>query len=43
MTSLTAGYTYEFKINTRNEYGLSEDSDTLSLLCAYIAEIPTDV
>lgn len=43
VTGLTAGTTYDFFIEARNEYGYSGDSDTLILLCAYIPEIPTDI
>ena len=42
-TGLTSGTTYEFKIEARNQYGYSTYSDTLSLLSAYIPEIPTSI
>jgi hypothetical protein len=42
-TSLTAGVTYEFKVKSRNQYDYSESSNTISLLCAFIPETPTDV
>jgi hypothetical protein len=40
VTSLTSGTTYEFKVEARNEFGYSSFSSTLSLLAAYIPEIP---
>jgi hypothetical protein len=40
---LTAGTTYEFKIESRNSYGYSTYSDTLTLLCAFIADPPVIV
>jgi hypothetical protein len=40
---LTSGTTYEFKVEARNEFGYSEYSSTLSLLAAYIPEVPTNV
>lgn len=40
---LTAGITYGFKVKARNEYGLSEFSAPVSILCAFIAEIPIDI
>jgi len=42
-SSLTSGTTYEFKIEARNEYGYSVFSDTITLLAAYIPEVPTSV
>jgi hypothetical protein len=42
-TNLISGTTYEFKIEARNIYDYSEFSSTLSLLCAFIPNIPTDV
>jgi hypothetical protein len=41
--SLTAGKTYQFKIKSRNSYGYSTFSSTVSLLCAYKPEAPTSV
>jgi hypothetical protein len=41
--SLTSGTTYEFKVEARNEYGYSVFSSTLTLLAAYIPEVPTSV
>jgi hypothetical protein len=43
VTSLTSGLTYEFKVEAKNEYGYSEFSTTLTLLAAYIPEVPTSV
>lgn len=43
VTGLTAGITYELKVEARNQLGYSPFSDTLSLLCAYIPFAPTDV
>jgi hypothetical protein len=43
VTSLTSGTTYEFKLESKNEYGYSEYSSTLSLLAAHIPVIPTSV
>jgi hypothetical protein len=40
---LTSGTTYEFKIEARNIYGYSEYSSVLSLFCAFIPTVPTDV
>jgi hypothetical protein len=40
---LTTGTTYEFKIESRNSYGYSSDSDVLTLLCAFIADPPVTV
>jgi hypothetical protein len=41
--SLTAGTTYEFKIESRNSYGFSSYSDVITLLCAFIADPPVTV
>jgi hypothetical protein len=41
--SLTAGTTYEFKIESRNSYGFSSYSDVITMLCAFIAEPPVTV
>ena len=43
MTGLTFGTIYEFKVEARNQYDYSAFSDALSLLCAYIPEVPTSV
>jgi hypothetical protein len=40
-TSLTAGQTYKFKIESRNSYGYSAYSEVLSVLCATNPAIPT--
>lgn len=42
-TGLTYGTTYEFKIEARNQFGYSAYSDVLSLLCAFIPEVPTSI
>jgi hypothetical protein len=42
-TGLNAGTIYEFKLEARNEYGYSSYSTEVTLLCAYIPEIPTNV
>jgi hypothetical protein len=43
VTGLTPGTTYDFTVEARNAYGYSSPSSTLTLLAAYIPEIPTDV
>jgi hypothetical protein len=40
---LTAGTIYEFKIESRNSYGYSSDSDVVTLLCAFISDAPLTV
>lgn len=40
---LTAGVTYELKIESRNFYGYSTYSSSISLLCAYVPDPPTTV
>jgi hypothetical protein len=40
---LTAGVTYDFKIESRNSYGYSTYSSSISLLCAYVPDPPTTV
>lgn len=40
-TSLSPGTTYEFNIEALNEYGYSDESSTVSLLCAFISATPT--
>jgi hypothetical protein len=40
---LTAGTTYEFKIESRNSYGYSTYSTIVTLLCAFIADAPVTV
>ena len=40
---LTFGTTYEFKVQARNEYGYSDDSATLTLLCAFIPDPPLTI
>ena len=39
-TDLTAGVTYEFKIEARTSYGYSEFSETITLLCAFKPDPP---
>ena len=38
---LTAGKTYEFKVEARNSYGYSAGSSVLTLLCAFVPDSPT--
>jgi len=40
---LTAEVTYQFKIESRNSYGYSTYSSSISLLCAYVPDPPTTV
>ena len=40
-TGLTFGVTYEFKIESRNSYGFSAHSETITLLCAFKPDPPT--
>ena len=40
---LTAGLTYGFKIESRNSYGYSPYSSSITLLCAYVPDPPTTV
>ena len=42
-TSLTAGVTYQFKVESRNSYGYSAYSSPITMLCAFIPEPPTTV
>jgi hypothetical protein len=42
-TGLTAGRTYEFRVQSQNSYGYSADSSVLSLLCAFIPDSPLTV
>jgi hypothetical protein len=39
-TTLTAGNTYKFKVESRNSYGYSEQSEFISILCATNPAIP---
>ena len=39
-TDLTFGVTYEFKVESRNSYGFSAFSETLTLLCAFKPDPP---
>lgn len=38
--SLTPGVTYKFKIQSRNQFSLSDDSQVFSILCATVPDIP---
>jgi len=40
---LTAGVTYSFKIESRNSYGYSTYSSSITLLCAYVPDPPITV
>ena len=40
---LTSGLVYNFKIESRNEYGYSTYSSSISLLCAYVPDPPVTV
>ena len=40
VTGLTAGLTYQFKVQSRNSYGLSGYSEKIRLLCAYKPDAP---
>jgi hypothetical protein len=40
---LTAGKTYELKVEARNSYGYSVSSDVLTLLCAFVPDSPTTI
>lgn len=42
-TGLTSGITYQFRVKARTEFGLSNESKLLSLLCAYKPEPPQAV
>ena len=39
-TGLTAGTTYEFKLEAKNSYSYSAFSETLTLLCAFVPDPP---
>lgn len=43
VTSLTPGTTYEFTVEARNQYDYSDESATLTLLNAYIPQVPTGI
>jgi hypothetical protein len=43
VTGLTAGKTYELKVEARNSYGYSASSSVLTLLCAFIPDSPTTI
>jgi len=38
--SLTPGVTYKFKIQSRNQFSLSDDSQVFSILCATVPDFP---
>jgi hypothetical protein len=40
---LTSGITYQFKVESRNSYGYSSYSDSISLLCAFKPDAPASV
>ena len=42
-TGLTAGKNYQFKVESRNSYGYSAYSDSITLLCAFKPDAPTAV
>lgn len=42
-TSLTAGTTYEFKVEARNEYGFSDLSSVLAILCSRVPDKPINL
>jgi hypothetical protein len=41
--SLTAGVTYQFKVQAQNAHGLSAYSESISILCAYFPDPPEDI
>jgi hypothetical protein len=38
--SLESGQTYSFKVQARNDYGTSDATEVLSLLCAFVPDAP---
>lgn len=38
--SLTSGNTYSFKVQSKNSYGYSTDSEVLTMYCAWVPEPP---
>lgn len=40
VTDLTISETYRFKVQAVNDFGFSEDSNEISLICAHIPETP---
>ena len=42
-TGLTAGTTYEFRLEAKNSYSYSAFSETLTLLCAFVPDPPLTV
>ena len=43
VTGLTLGQTYEFKVQTRNAYGFSASSETLSVFFAVKPDAPVEL
>lgn len=43
VTGLTAGTTYKFKVEARNQFDYSDFSGELSLLCATLPEVPVSI
>lgn len=43
LTGLTAGTTYEIKVEAQNSYGYSAYSSVLTLLCAFVPDSPTTI
>ena len=43
LTGLTAGKTYQFKVEARNSYSYSASSSVLTLLCAFVPDSPTTI
>jgi hypothetical protein len=43
VTALTSGITYEFTVQARNEYGLSQPSTTITRLAAFKPDAPVTV
>ena len=43
VTGLTAGKTYELKVEARNSYGYSASSSILTMLCAFVPDSPTTI
>jgi hypothetical protein len=41
INALTSGVTYNFKVQSRNDYGTSDYSEVISLLCAFVPDAPT--
>jgi heterodisulfide reductase subunit A-like polyferredoxin len=41
--SLTPGYTYQFEVKARNDYGFGLYSNIVTILAAQIPDAPTDL